>query len=640
MPLLLPILVFAAAFLIFWGVDADRAGDLSGWGGAFIRAAAVWGALVVLFSEGLSLFTALRAGPLAVLWGLALLILLAVLARRRTLPRLWGLRSTLAAIRFSIVEGLILLGLAAEAVSLLAIAWNSPPNNTDSLTYHMARVAHWAQMGAIAHYPAGYEPQVMHPIWSETAILNLRLLWGNDQPANLIQLFSTLGSWVAVGALARLLGAGRRAQLLAVAFAASLPIGILEATSTQNDAAAGLWLVCLGFFVLEEHRRGLSRLELVLAGLTLGLGFLTKGTFYPYAAVLGAWLVVSRLGRGGWRTALRDGLVVGALAVLLNAGFWARNYQTYRAPLGSPEWVGAHVSRAYSPGGILASWAENLALNLGTPSEEINERIIGAIRSLRPQEGESQFGLVWAWNNENLAGNPLHLSIVALTAVAVFAAWARRRDAGARLAGAYAAALLASTLLLFSILDFDLYGVRYQIPFFVAWAPILGVAAERAGRPRAALGASLILLLLGTPWVLLNASRPAIGMKPRTMIDSVFDEVPEVILMANWTPLRDGYFGAAEAVRASGCTNVGLRLDSHDLEYAYWWLLDAPQSGIRLENIDPPPHLERYVDPGFRPCAIICMVCGGRTRFHGLEKIYSSGEISVFVGDGFIPTED
>jgi hypothetical protein len=195
-------------------------------------------------------------------------------------------------------------------------------------------------------------------------------------------------------------------------------------------------------------------------------------------------------------------------------------------------------------------------------------------------------------------------------------------------------------LLFFTLLGFETYAVRYQLTFLAGMAPIVGLAAGTALRPRAVLGVSVALLVLATPWVLFNGSRPAIGMKPRTMIDSVFDETPQVILMANWTNLRDAYFGGAEAVRESGCDQVGLRLDSHDLEYAYWWLLDAPQSGIRIENIDPPPHLERYVDPEFRPCAILCMVCGGRTRFHGLDRTYSEGGVSVFVGSGYTSSED
>jgi hypothetical protein len=288
----------------------------------------------------------------------------------------------------------------------------------------------------------------------------------------------------------------------------------------------------------------------------------------------------------------------------------------------------------------VASWAENLALNLGTPSEAATGWIVETVRRLSAEGGRPPFALVWAWNNENLAGNPVHLGIVGLSLLGFLVLWARKRSEGLRPAATYAVAVWASLLLLLSLLAFDLYGVRYQLPFFVAMAPVVGVVGERALRPQVVLVASLVLLLLGAPWVLLNGSRPAIGMKPRTMIDSVFDEPAPVILMANWTDLRDVYFGGAEAVRESGCDRVGLRLDSHDLEYAYWWLLDAPQSGIRIENIDPPPHLERYVDPQFRPCAILCMVCGGRTRFHGLDRAYSEGAVSVFLGSNYTPAED
>jgi hypothetical protein len=642
MLLLLPLLAFGAAFLLFWGREAEQSGDLGEWGPAFIRAAIVWGALVVLFSEGLGLFRALRAAPLALAWAAALVLLLLALTRSGGLRRLWDLRRTLSVRGLRPLEWVLVAGLAAEAVVLFAIAWTSPPNNTDSLLYHMTRVAHWSQAGAIIHFPTWYEPPLIHPIWAETAILNLRVLWGNDQPANLVQLLCMLATWVAVAVLSRKLGAAQSGQLLSVVFVASLPIGILESTSTQNDIVAAFWLASLGFFVLEENRDGISRLDLVLVGLNLGLGLLTKGTFYAYGALLGVWLVIARLKRGGLRKALGEAALLSAVAISLNLGYWARNVQTYSAPLGSPQWMSGHVNRGYTPAAVLASWIENLALNLGTPSEEVNGQILRGVRSLRPGDGEeaSQFGLVWAWNNENLAGNPLHLGIVAIASAAVLALWIRRRDREARLAGLYAVVSGASVLLLFSVLDFDLYGVRYQIPFFAAAAPLVGVAAGEALRPRAVLATALVLLLLGIPWVLLNGSRPVVGLKPRTMIDSVFDEPAQVILMANWTELRDAYIGAADEVRRSGCDRVGLRLDSHDLEYAYWWLLDAPQSGIQVENIDPPTHLERYVDPSFRPCAIICMVCGGRERFHGLDVAFSTGEVSVFLGEGYTPAED
>jgi len=143
------------------------------------------------------------------------------------------------------------------------------------------------------------------------------------------------------------------------------------------------------------------------------------------------------------------------------------------------------------------------------------------------------------------------------------------------------------------------------------------------------------LLLMSLPWVLLNASRPLIGWRPRTMTESILVEPPEVILFANWTNLHAPFAEATELIRESGCRDVGLRIDSGDIEYAFWWLLDAPQSGIRLEQVDPYPHLARYAGADFTPCAILCTVCGGRTTLYGLEVAGQFPPVSVFLGNGY-----
>ena len=83
----------------------------------------------------------------------------------------------------------------------------------------------------------------MESAWAEIAILNLRILWGTDKPANLVQWGSLVGSLVAVSGVARLLGIGNRGRLLAVALAVSLPAAVLQATSTQNDLVVPIgWL--------------------------------------------------------------------------------------------------------------------------------------------------------------------------------------------------------------------------------------------------------------------------------------------------------------------------------------------------------------------------------------------------------------
>jgi len=81
----------------------------------------------------------------------------------------------------------------------------------------------------------------------------------------------------------------------------------------------------------------------------------------------------------------------------------------------------------------------------------------------------------------------------------------------------------------------------------------------------------------------------------------------------------------------ASCNQVGLRLDSHDLEYPFWWLLDAPESGIQLESVETFSELERYLNRDFNPCALICTICGDRQTYSNLVRVWSGEEISVFL---------
>ena len=67
----------------------------------------------------------------------------------------------------------------------------------------------------------------------------------------------------------------------------TLPMAILQGSSTQNDMVAAFWLSCLVGLVCDRDfpgRPGLSLEAAVALGLILGLGLLTKGTVYLLCA--------------------------------------------------------------------------------------------------------------------------------------------------------------------------------------------------------------------------------------------------------------------------------------------------------------------------------------------------------------------
>ena len=63
------------------------------------------------------------------------------------------------------------------------VALLSPVQTYDSLSYHLSRVAHWAQNRSVAVYVTGIERQNMMGPFAEYAVLHLYILQGGDRLA-------------------------------------------------------------------------------------------------------------------------------------------------------------------------------------------------------------------------------------------------------------------------------------------------------------------------------------------------------------------------------------------------------------------------------------------------------------------------
>jgi 4-amino-4-deoxy-L-arabinose transferase-like glycosyltransferase len=403
----------------------------------------------------------------------------------------------------------------------------------------------------------------------------------------MIQWFSMIGSLIKVTAIATLFGVGIRGQLLTAAFAISIPIGILQATSTQNDYVTAFWLLCLAYFIVLSKIRELERLEWLALALAVGLGMLTKGTFYPYALPLLLWYFLPRLKTPGLRRFFQETLLFGAIILLLNIGFWARNISTYGGPLGPSAWIKEQTETSLRPQNWISGVVTKLSLNLVTPWEDVNARITSTVKDLDDALGieDSRFSMIWSWNHEDLAGNPLHLLSILISISILITINRQRRPT---FVFRYALVTLTSFITYAIVVTFDVYGVRYQLPFLMLGAPLIGIAFSQSILQRCGGLISVAFLLLSLPWVLFNSTRPIIGLRPfpepmtitsariQTRIGSVFTRSRLDLLFANWLPLRTPITSAAEAIEASDCHNVGLMIDSQHKEYLFLWALDAP----------------------------------------------------------------
>ncbi|MBA2448457.1 MAG: hypothetical protein H0V51_10585, partial [Chloroflexi bacterium] len=199
---------------------------------------------VVLLAEGLSLLHALDwpgflAGHLLVLGGSA------GLAARRPPADRWralsevrdGLHrlSQIVLDRHTpwlplLLGAVLLVGLTSTVLALLV-----PPNNFDSLMYHMSRVGYYLQFRSLDHYPTTNLRQVTFPANAELLVLWTVAFLGSDRLANTVQLVAWVVTTVGVYGLGRRVGLGAAAALLGAGAFALLPQVVLQSTSAHND---------------------------------------------------------------------------------------------------------------------------------------------------------------------------------------------------------------------------------------------------------------------------------------------------------------------------------------------------------------------------------------------------------------------
>jgi Glycosyltransferase family 87 len=213
------------------------------------------------------------------------------------------LRDPVTAVFLAVVVGV----LAYE----LLLALTVPPNNWDSLTYHLARAASWAQQGGIHWIPNAPTDRMneFQPL-AEQQILFFFVATGGGGLFALPQFLAELAILVAVYGSARRLGYGPRPAACASLLTATFTLFAVEAMTAQNDLVAASFPAAAACLLLGSEAG-----EQVLAGAAVGLGLGVKLTTILVLPVL-IWLAALR-----GRRALLLGLA-GGVAAFVAIGMW------------------------------------------------------------------------------------------------------------------------------------------------------------------------------------------------------------------------------------------------------------------------------------------------------------------------------
>ncbi len=602
----------------------------------FLWCAVSWGVYAVFSVEILSLVNGVTTANLATIWLVPLLLLVLFLFRlvrkghKLSIPR-FGKPQGRAEIGLWIGISLVLFLTAL-------VAWKSPPQTWDSLNYHMSRVAHWAQQSAVRHYATGIEVQNNMSPGAEILVLHTYVLSASDGWVNFIQWFAMLGSVVGVSWIANQIGAGRLGQLLASVFVITIPMGIAEATSTMTDYVVSFWLVAVAAESLKILRNKISWTGLLLLASASGLAILSKPTAYafllPFAIMVG-WQLFRRF---PFRKVLGFALMAFIVVFLLNVGHFARNFQIYANPIGPDDRINHHANQLLSVRGLVSNLVRNTAMHLQTPSPHVNKAIALSVQWLHQGMGldvndarttiESRFKVTVPRMNENTVGNPLHATLILILFGIIL--WRRKRLKQHVIA--YAAILFGMALIFSFMFKWQIFGTRYQLPFFVLFAPLFGVLLGNQRRRNSAISIGFALLIGSLPWLLSIDSRPIVPAEGRTLVDSIFKESQINLLFANGNYLKEPARDVIIKISEAECLEIGLVLAGNSLEYPFWTLLGAPQEDLHLEWIVEDTYSSVLAHEDFDPCAIICEDCLFKDdTFRGLRLVHSRAPYSLYL---------
>jgi hypothetical protein len=538
--------------------------------------------------------------------------------------------------------------IATFATVLLFICLTAEPNNWDSLTYHLPRIEHWIQNRSLEHFRTPSYSEIAKGPLAEILLLHTRLLSGSDSFYLLVQWNSMICCIIAAFRITGQLGGTRSQQWVSAVFAATLPIAILESTSTQNDLVYTALLagfVSFGLEILKDERPNLLTVVATagsgaLAGIVKPVAYLSGGGF-------ALWFLLFRFRHGAFRDNAFHALIV-MMILAITAGPWAaRNISTYGSVNTDLSLITNNKSHGIRQ--TLDNFILNVSLNLITGNEKIDRFIRAAILKstsilgLNTHRNETVyfFSDVTDPNSccvllEDYGPSPLHC-VLAIAAFLLLFRNMKGSDHRRRLQ--YGIAALFGFILLGFEIRWQSFGVRFQLPTFILMAPLVGLVLSRPNqRSFRTIGLLIALTLSGLPALLFNQTRTLVPLPgKRSYLESSADErVINYYSMEFNSALR-------YLVCKTSVSKIGLMMGAdNNAEYPIWLVLRPliTERPIRVEHVN---GLPRVVPGQFVPEIILdtlsndpVIVIDGK-EFHQIFASKHSLFIAIYAANGFLP---
>ena len=396
-----------------------------------------------------------------------------------------------------------------------------PPNNWDSLSYHMPRITEWLSHGNLENYPTHIIRQLYQPTLCEYFILHFNALCKNDLFSNSVQFFFLLGTIGTTIGLLKLIF-NKINFIVALIITATIPHALLEASSTQNDIVHSFFIVATIYFGFKISK-DTNRKDFIYFGLAIGLALLAKAIAYIYLpviiSILSIVLIVKTLKSKSYKIVVL-GFVSMLLVVLINFPHSYRNFTLTNDLMGTDKKEKAdYLNEEFSPKLILSTVIKNIGLHfdsfyVGNLGNQLVEKSHILIHQDINAKGSNVFDMKYNcnhdWkNHEDTQPNFIHFTLFSLSIIVLLVQIIRRKDMNKYLI-LLNIIVIISFIFFCAMLTWEPWNSRLHLPLFFLMCPSIYYTLNSSNLKRFKIIFLTTFILYGFYIITFNYSRPFI----------------------------------------------------------------------------------------------------------------------------------
>ena len=266
------------------------------------RTTIIWSLLSLILIELLSLFESLTKFYLIMLWGLIICVLIIIFVYNYFIQK-----KVFYFINFKklkMTEKIFFILFIFIILLLLFIAIYTVPYNTDSLTYHLARVRMWIQNQTVSYYASWDARQVFYPPFSEYLVLQTYLLSSSDLFVNIISTFAYAISCISIYAIGKELLLKKSSIYFSLLLFMMCPIAISISLTTQVEMLIVMWVLLFTYYVIRIVKKNFLDISkefvenVCFLSIVMGLGYITKSSialiYFPFII----WIFITFIKKG------------------------------------------------------------------------------------------------------------------------------------------------------------------------------------------------------------------------------------------------------------------------------------------------------------------------------------------------------